>query len=216
MIHRNAIRKLGRTSSHRKATLNNLMIAAIEKKHIKTTVPKAKETRKFLERMITLAKSNTVHARRIALKRLKSRSVVKTLFDDVAPRYVDRPGGYTRVIKLGQRSGDGAPMALLELVGYEMALKKKQEKEAAEAAKKAKKKGKIAKDAPPELTATETEKPAKKKEKAKEEKPKEEKPKAEKKAKEEKPKEKKVKEEKPKAEKAEKPKEKKGKAEDKK
>jgi large subunit ribosomal protein L17 len=204
MVHRNAVRKLGRTASHRKATLNNLMIAAIEKKHIKTTVPKAKETRKFLERMITLAKSNTVHARRIAFRRLKSRSVVKILFDDVAPRYVDRPGGYTRVIKLGQRSGDGAPMALLELVGYEMALKKKQEKEAAEAAKKAKKKGKIAKEAPPELTAPEGEKPAKKKEKVKDE------------AKEEKPKEKKAKVPKPKAEKAEKPKEKKGKNEDKK
>jgi large subunit ribosomal protein L17 len=211
MVHRNAVRKLGRTASHRKATLNNLMIAAIEKKHIKTTVPKAKETRKFLERMITLAKSNTVHARRIAFRRLKSRSVVKILFDDVAPRYVDRPGGYTRVIKLGQRSGDGAPMALLELVGYEMALKKKQEKEAAEAAKKAKKKGKIAKEAPPELTQPETEKPAKKKEKVKDE-VKEEKPKT----KEEKPKEKKAKEEKPKAEKAEKPKEKKTKGEGKK
>lgn len=129
MRHRKAVKKLGRTAAHRKATLANLSAALFERKHIKTTEAKAKETRRVTERLITLAKKETLHARRQALKQLKHKRIVKILFDDVAPRYADRAGGYTRVIKLGQRPGDNARMAVVELVGYEMAKKKKKEKE---------------------------------------------------------------------------------------
>jgi large subunit ribosomal protein L17 len=139
MRHRKSGKKLGRTSAHRKATLSNLSASLFEKKHIRTTEAKAKETRRFSERLITLAKKETLHARRLAIRQLKHKRIVKILFEDIVPRYADRLGGYTRVIKLGQRSGDGARMAILELVGYEMAAKKKKEKEAKEVVKKKKK-----------------------------------------------------------------------------
>lgn len=173
MRHRKSIEKLNRTAAHRKATLANLSAALFERKHIQTTEAKAKATRRFSERLITLAKQGTVHARRIALKRLRQRKVVKILFDEIAPQYTERPGGYTRVIKLGQRSGDGADMAVLELVGFDMASKKKKEKqEKAETKKKAAKGEKV-----PE----EKSKPEKKKEeKKKEEKTKKEEDKAKK------------------------------------
>ena len=138
MRHRNSVKKLGRTASHRKATLANLSAALFEQKHIQTTVAKAKATRSYSEKLITLAKRETLHAKRLALKKLKQRRIVKILFEEIAPRYIDRAGGYTRVVKLGQRMRDGAPMAVIELVGYEMASKKKKEKEKAKEKEKEK------------------------------------------------------------------------------
>ena len=165
MRHRKSGRKLGRTASHRKATLSNLSAALFERKHIKTTEAKAKETRRVSERLITLAKKQTVHARRLALRTLRQKDVVQLLFDEIAPRYAERPGGYTRVIKLGQRPGDGAHMAVLELVGYEMAKKKKKDKEAkVETKKKSEKKGAgKAEEAPAVTEVPEQEKKEKKK-----------------------------------------------------
>jgi len=135
MRHRKSVKQLGRNAAHRKATLSNLSGALFERKHIKTTEAKAKETRRVSEKLITLAKKDTVHARRIALKKLRHKKIVNILFNDIAPQYTDRMGGYTRVIKLGQRSGDGARMAVLELVGFEMASKKKKAKEKEKEAK---------------------------------------------------------------------------------
>ncbi|MFH1940538.1 MAG: 50S ribosomal protein L17, partial [bacterium] len=155
MRHRKSVAKLGRTAAHRKATLANLSAALFERKHIKTTEAKAKATRRVSERLITLAKKGTVHARRLAFKRLKQKKIVKILFDEIAPQYAERPGGYTRVIKLGQRAGDGAHMAILELVGYDMAKKKKKEKDKAKEAE-AKTKKKRGKTETVDETATET------------------------------------------------------------
>ncbi|MFC1501906.1 50S ribosomal protein L17 [bacterium] len=145
MRHRKSIKKLGRTAAHRKATLANLSAALFERKHIKTTEAKAKEARRVSEKLITLAKKDTVHARRMALKKLRHKKIVHILFNDIAPQYTDRMGGYTRVIKLGQREGDGARMAVLELVGFEMASKKKKAKEKEKEAKSDTKKSKKAK-----------------------------------------------------------------------
>jgi large subunit ribosomal protein L17 len=135
---------MGRTSAHRKATLANLSSALIENKHIQTTEAKARVTRRVTEKLITLAKKGTIHARRIALERLRQKDAVKILFDEIAPKFADRKGGYTRMVKLGRRFGDGAPMAVVELVGFEMAVKKQKDKQAkAEAkAKKEARKGK--------------------------------------------------------------------------
>lgn len=129
MRHRKTVNKLGRTAAHRKALLANLSTALFKQKHIKTTEAKAKAARQFTEKLITLAKKESVHARRLAFKRLRDRKSVQMLFDEIAPRFADRNGGYTRVIKLGQRHGDAAPMAILELVGFETASKKKKIKE---------------------------------------------------------------------------------------
>ncbi len=173
MRHRNSVKKLGRTASHRKATMANLSAALFEQKHIQTTEAKAKATRSYSEKLITLAKKETLHAKRLAFKKLKQRRIVKILFEEIAPRYVDRAGGYTRVVKLGQRLSDGAPMAVIELVGYETASKKKKEKEKAkEKEKEAKteiKKKKHAKteDSKKEPEAIETAEVKEKKEKKK-------------------------------------------------
>jgi large subunit ribosomal protein L17 len=118
MRHRKAGRKLGRDSAHRKALYANLASALIEHGRIKTTEAKAKEVRPVVEEMITLAKRGDVAAHRQAVGFLRSKSVAHTLFADVAPRFADRPGGYTRVVKIGPRQGDAAPMAYLELVDY--------------------------------------------------------------------------------------------------
>ncbi len=142
MRHRKAVAKLGRTASHRKATLMNLSTALFEKKHIITTEAKAKETRRVAEKLITLAKNDTVHARRVAAKFLRHKDAVRLLFTEIAPQYTERPGGYTRVVKLGQRDGDAAHMAVLELVGFDTATKKKKAKEAKEDADKDSKKKK--------------------------------------------------------------------------
>ncbi len=116
MRHLNTGRKLNRTSSHRSALFRNMVTSLLEHEQVRTTDAKAKEIRRFAERMITLGKRGTLHARRQALAFIRSETVVKKLFDDVAPRFQTRPGGYTRVVKLGVRPGDGAPMSVIEFV----------------------------------------------------------------------------------------------------
>ena len=118
MRHRRSGKKLGRDSAHRKALYSNLAGALIEHGRIKTTVAKAKAVKPFAEQMITLGKRGDLHARRLALAELRSQDVVHLLFADVAPRFADRPGGYTRIVKLGPRLGDAADMVYLELVDY--------------------------------------------------------------------------------------------------
>ena len=119
MRHHRAGKKLGRDSAHRKALYANLAGSLIEHGRIKTTEAKAKAVKPFAEQMITLGKRGDLAARRHAISTLRSKDVVHVLFADVAPRFVDRPGGYTRIVKLGQRYGDAAPMVYLELVDYE-------------------------------------------------------------------------------------------------
>src|ERR671931_704194 len=121
MRHHRAGKKLGRDASHRKALYANLAGSLIEHGRIKTTEAKAKAVRPFAEQMITLGKRGDLHARRLALAELRSQDVVHVLFADVAPRFADRPGGYTRIVKLGPRQGDAAEMVFLELVDYEPA-----------------------------------------------------------------------------------------------
>ena len=116
MRHGYGLRKLNRTSEHRLAMLRNMMNSLIEHEVIKTTLPKAKELRRVIEPMITLAKEATVANRRLAFDRLRERDSVVKLFNDLGPRFKTRPGGYTRILKMGFRVGDNAPMALVELV----------------------------------------------------------------------------------------------------
>lgn len=116
MRHRKDHRKLGRTPSHRRAMLRNLVTSLLEHEEIRTTDAKAKEVRRVAERMITLGKRGTLHARRRALRVLRSRDVAAKLFEGLAERYADRPGGYTRVFKLGRRPGDNAPISIVQLV----------------------------------------------------------------------------------------------------
>ena len=118
MRHHKTGRKLGRDSAHRKALYANLCGALIEHGRIRTTEAKAKEVRPIVEQMITLGKRGDVHAHRQAVAFLRSKSVAYALFNEVAPRFADRPGGYTRIVKIGPRNGDAAPMAYLELVDY--------------------------------------------------------------------------------------------------
>ncbi len=116
MRHGHGLRKLNRTSEHRLAMLRNMMNSLIEHEVIKTTVPKAKELRRVVEPMITLAKEATLANRRLAFDRLRSRDSVTKLFNDLGQRFKPRPGGYTRILKIGYRVGDNAPMALVEFV----------------------------------------------------------------------------------------------------
>ena len=116
MRHGHGLRKLNRTSEHRLAMLRNMMNSLLEHEVIKTTVPKAKELRRVVEPLITLAKVATVANRRLAFDRLRDRDMVVKLFDVLGPRYNARPGGYTRILKMGFRQGDNAPMAFVELV----------------------------------------------------------------------------------------------------
>src|SRR5881394_2721457 len=132
MRHGMVNRKLGRTSAHRLAMFRNQLASLIDKERIITTLPKAKELRPQVERLITLGKNDSVHARRQAARLIEDESIVAKLFDTVGPRFSDRPGGYTRIIKLGPRRGDAAEMAILEFVGYEPA----KEEAAAPAAEK--------------------------------------------------------------------------------
>lgn len=129
MRHLKAGRKLGRTTSHRKAMMANIAASVLEHKSIITTKPKAKEARSVVERLITFAKRGDLAARRQVLRTIPDKNLVKELFEEIAPRYSDRPGGYTRIIKLGNRQGDNAPMAVFELVGYEGAQAEKIEKQ---------------------------------------------------------------------------------------
>jgi len=116
MRHRNGPRKLNRTTSHRLAMLRNMCNSLIKHEAIKTTLPKAKELRSVVEPLITLAKESSVANRRLAFDRTRDRAVVSKLFDELGPRYKARPGGYTRILKMGFRIGDNAPMAFVELV----------------------------------------------------------------------------------------------------
>lgn len=136
MRHRIRGRKLNRTASHKKALLRNIANQLFEYKEIKTTIAKAKEARSTVERLITYAKKGDTHHRRLAFAFLRQKATINTLFDEIAPTYTDRPGGYTRIIKLGRRPGDGAPVCILQLVGFE----KLAETSKAEKSKKSKEK----------------------------------------------------------------------------
>lgn len=116
MRHRKSGRQLNRNSSHRKAMFRNMACSLVEHEVIKTTVPKAKELRRVAEPLITLGKTDSVANRRLAFSRMGSKSAVGKLFTEIGPRYQDRPGGYTRILKAGFRPGDSAPMAYIELV----------------------------------------------------------------------------------------------------
>lgn len=116
MRHRNSGRNFSRTSSHRKAMFKNMMVSLLKHELIKTTVPKAKELRRFIEPLITLAKEDTLHHRRLAFTRLRDRDMVQKLFAEIGPFYKTRPGGYLRILKCDFRRGDNAPMAIVELV----------------------------------------------------------------------------------------------------
>ncbi|MFP5305061.1 MAG: 50S ribosomal protein L17 [Gammaproteobacteria bacterium] len=116
MRHKIAGRTFGRTSAHRKATMQAITVALLKHELIKTTLPKAKELRRFAEPLITRAKDDSVHNRRIAFSRLRDRDVVQKLFNELGPRYKARPGGYLRILRCGFRAGDDAPMAYVELV----------------------------------------------------------------------------------------------------
>jgi large subunit ribosomal protein L17 len=131
MRHQRAGKKLGRDSAHRKALYSNLAGALIEHGRIKTTVTKAKAVKPFAEQMITLGRRGDLHARRQATAFLRSRDVVHHLFAEVAPRFKDRPGGYTRIVKLGPRQGDAAEMAYLELVDDEYVAQLREERQTA-------------------------------------------------------------------------------------
>jgi len=117
MRHRKSGRKFSRTSAHRKAMFRNMTASLVEHELIKTTLPKAKELRRVAEPLITLSKNDSVANRRLAFSRLRDDAAVAKLFDELGPRYSDRPGGYLRILKCGFRAGDNAPMAFVELVG---------------------------------------------------------------------------------------------------
>lgn len=116
MRHRKSGRQLNRNSSHRKAMFQNMTVSLLQHEIIRTTLPKAKELRRITEPFITMAKTDSVHKRRVAFNRLRDRDTVTKLFNDLGPRFKDRPGGYLRILKAGYRSGDKAPMAYIEMV----------------------------------------------------------------------------------------------------
>ena len=120
MRHQKSGRKLNRTSSHRWALMRNLITSLLRDEKIKTTDAKAKELRRWADRVITLGKQGSLHARRQVLGIVQDKAVVRKLFDSIAPRFKDRPGGYTRIVKIGIRRGDAAPISIIELVGGEV------------------------------------------------------------------------------------------------
>ena len=154
MRHNIGLRKLGRTSGHRRALLRNLATALFRHERIRTTLPKARELRPVAERLITLARRDSLHARRQVLRQVNDKAVVKKLFSTLAPRFATRPGGYTRTLKLGPRQGDGADLAIVELIGSEPTFKKRKEE------KKARRDRKSAADSKKEEEATATEQAA--------------------------------------------------------
>ncbi len=119
MRHLKKGRKLNRDKEHRKAMFSNMVTSLLRHERIKTTTPKAKEVRRYCEKIITRAKENTLHNKRIVMKKIKDRDIVAKLFDEIAPRYKNINGGYTRIIKMGNRLGDGAEMSIIELVEVE-------------------------------------------------------------------------------------------------
>ena len=130
MRHRLGLRKLNRTSAHRLAMLRNMMCSLIKHEAINTTLPKAKELRRVVEPMITLAKEPTVANKRLAFNRLRDREVVVKLFNEIGPRFANRNGGYTRILKMGFRVGDNAPMAYMELTEKAVAVEEVKAEEA--------------------------------------------------------------------------------------
>jgi large subunit ribosomal protein L17 len=157
MRHLKAGRKLGRTYSHKKATLANLAKALFEHKSIITTVPKAKEARSTVERLITFGKKGDLASRRHVLRTLSDKELVRQLFEEIAPKYTDRNGGYTRIVKIGHRQGDNAQMAIFELVGFEGAKAAKIEKQRQKREEKAEQKKKKAEEEAAEAQAQEAE-----------------------------------------------------------
>lgn len=138
MRHQVKGRRLRRPTEHRMAMLRNLVTSFLEKERVRTTLAKAKEARPLAEKMITLGKKGTLHARRQVMTFVRKEGVVTKVFDDLGPRFGQRPGGYSRIVKLGLREGDGAQMAMLELIGSEFKKKaKKKKKEKGKGAKKA-------------------------------------------------------------------------------
>ena len=131
-------KKLGRNTAQRRALLRNLVTSFLEKERIRTTLAKAKAAKPLAEKMITLAKKDTLHAKRQTLRFIYKKPVVKKLFEELGPRFSERPGGYTRIVKIGPRAGDGAEMAILELIGSEFEKKAKKKKEKGKAKPKAK------------------------------------------------------------------------------
>ncbi len=121
MQHNRAGRKLGRTTAHRKSLFRNQLSSLITHERIQTTLPKAKDLRPLIEKMVTLGKRGGLHARRLALKTIPEATTVKKLFEEIAPRFKERAGGYTRILKLGRRQGDGAEMAILEFIDFDFA-----------------------------------------------------------------------------------------------
>ena len=120
MRHKKSGRKLGRTSSHRKAMFRNMATSLLLHETIKTTLPKAKELRRVVEPLITLAKKDDISNRRLAFSRLRDKVIVGKLFNDLGPHFKERPGGYLRILKIGQRSGDSAPMAIVQLIDRQL------------------------------------------------------------------------------------------------
>jgi large subunit ribosomal protein L17 len=129
MRHRKSGRKLNRTASHRKAMFANMAAALINHEQIATTLPKAKELKPFVDKLVTLAKRGDLHARRIAISRVRDEAMVKKLFEAIGPRYEDRHGGYTRVLKAGFRYGDNAPVAVIEFVDRDESAKGAEDRE---------------------------------------------------------------------------------------
>ncbi|MDH4270777.1 MAG: 50S ribosomal protein L17 [Candidatus Aminicenantes bacterium] len=136
MRHKVKGRKLRRPTAHRMAMLRNLVTSFLEKERVRTTLAKAKEARPLAEKMITLGKKGTLHARRQVMAFVRKEGVVTKVFDELGPRFGQRPGGYSRIVKLGLRGGDGAQMAMLELIGSEFKKKAKKKKEKGKGAKK--------------------------------------------------------------------------------
>lgn len=134
MQHNRAGRKLGRTTSHRRSLFRNQLASLLAHERITTTLPKAKDLRPLAEKLITLGKRGGLHARRLALKNVPDTDVIRKLFDQIAPRFKDRVGGYTHILKLGRRPGDGAEMAILEFVDYDFAQRQAEKKVAQKAA----------------------------------------------------------------------------------
>jgi len=132
MRHLKSGHKLGRNPAHRRATLRNLVTNLIEKERIQTTLLRAKAARPLAERMITLGKRDSLHARRQAAAFLTTMGATKKLFADLAPRFADRPGGYTRIVRVGWRIGDGAELAILEFIGSQLKKKQKKARKASE------------------------------------------------------------------------------------
>ena len=133
MRHRNEGRKLSRNTSHRRALLRNLVTSLLEHGRVMTTLPKAKEVRPLAEKMITLGKRDNLHARRMVHSYLLKDATAKMVFDTIAPKFADRKGGYSRIIKLGNRKGDGADIAIIELLGSDLGAKKAERAAKAEA-----------------------------------------------------------------------------------